>query len=641
MTTRYVRELEALHQVYAAAQSVNIDEVTDVVKAQIGVSLIAIGSGGSFSTASFAAQLHERISGCLSKASTPLAYLESPAPDAAVLCLSANGRNRDIRAAFKAAAVRERGPVNALVTAAETPLHALAEKYSVANVAGVHDTSFRDGFLAVATLVASSVVLARAYGEVTSTDMGLPNSLQDLESETLGELKFRAIPDVAAKVMAKPTISVLFSPLLSATAADLESRFVEAALGDLHVADFRNFGHGRHHWIAKREQETGVVALVGSPSAKLADRTLSLLPDTLEKCRIDLHGHEICQIISGLIVGLYLCLASGEAAGIDPGKPGVPLFGRKLYALGPRATMCSSTTVNRRAAIYRKRGSERSFAHMSNEPWIDAYERVVARLSETELSGVVFDYDGTLCGNEDRFKPLPAKVASGIERLADLGLCIGIATGRGPSVGVALRESLDRKLWDEIVVGYYNGGIIARLANDSDPIANKSPPKDLLDRLLNEPVFSSAEIKGNSVQITILLSDGSPVGEAIDHARQVLATTEEQARVTASSHSIDIVLGTASKLNVVEEILAITQGRECLRIGDQGLWPGNDAGMLDHPLGLSVDTVSHHLEHCWNLAPAGVRGVDAALFYMNCLSIKGAVARFILRASQRGVLDET
>ena len=78
MTTRYARELDARlsKQVYAAALSVNINEIIQAVESQLDSPLIAIGSGGSFSMASFAAQLHERMTGRLSKASTPLAYLQ-------------------------------------------------------------------------------------------------------------------------------------------------------------------------------------------------------------------------------------------------------------------------------------------------------------------------------------------------------------------------------------------------------------------------------------------------------------------------------------------------------------------------------------------------------------------------------------
>ena len=639
MTARYIRELNALEQVYSAARSVNINEIVRIVESQFETSLIAIGSGGSFSAASFVAQLHERMTGHLSRASTPLAYLEGSTPSAAILCLSARGRNRDIRAAFKAAAMAERGPVSALVMVNKTPLHTLATKYSSADIATVYDASFKDGFLAVATLLASSVILTRAYADVTSTSMQLPSHLRDLEHETLGELRFKAIPEIVANIMAKPTVSVLFSPLLSATATDLESRFVEAALGNLHVSDFRNFGHGRHHWVAKRESETGIVALVSDADSELANRTFSLLPDTLEKCRIGLHGHETSQMVSSLIVGLYLSLAAGKVAGIDPGKPGVPLFGRKLYALGPRTATNPPTAINQRIAIYRKCGHIASFDHADNERWVAAYKRVLTRFSKTKFGGVIFDYDDTLCSNEDRFKPLSANVASALERLLDLGLHIGIATGRGPSAGEAMRASLQQKFWDVIVIGYYNGNIVTHLSDESDPIAKNLSP-DLLNRFSDDPVFSSAKIRGNSAQITIRLSGGLPTSEAIDRARQIMASTEEQAHVTTSGHSIDIVLGGAPKHNVVEAVSRMSQGLECLRIGDQGRWPGNDAYMLDHPLGLSVNIVNSHLDHCWNLSPAGVRGVDAALFYMSCLSRKGTSIRFILRASRRGVTNE-
>ena len=633
MSTRYGRELDALERVYSGARSANVDEIADMVESQIDSSLIAVGSGGSFSAASFAAQLHERITGRLSKASTPLAYLQSPLPDAAVLCLSASGRNRDIKTAFEAAALAERGPVSALVMAEQTPLHDLGGKFASARVVSVRDTSFRDGFLAVATLLASSVLLVRAYGNVISKDLGLPDNLQDLETETLGELRYKSIPSIAASVMSKPTVSVLFGPLLSAAATDLESRFVEAALGNLHIADFRNFGHGRHHWIAKREAQTGLTALVDESSQKLADRTLSLLPATLEKCRIDLRGYEICQMISGLIVSLYLGLTAGKTAGIDPGRPGVPRFGRKLYAQGPGTRRNSLTVVNRRIAIHRKCCLTTFPTRFDSEKWIAAYNQIVDKLSKAELRGVVFDYDGTLCDKMDRFKALPANVASAVERLVNLGLCIGVATGRGPSVGKAIRASLRQEFWESIIVGYYNGGVIARLSDDRDPIVQGAPPKNLLDGLTSDPVFSSSNVRGNSAQITIRLSDGLPVEEAIERARRVVAITKEQARVAASSHSIDVILGTASKCDVVKEVSTIAQNRECLRIGDQGRWPGNDADMLDHALGLSVNTVSSHLEHCWNLAPAGVRGVDATLFYLGCLSTKGNVVRFDLRSA--------
>jgi len=56
-----------------------------------------------------------------------------------------------------------------------------------------------------------------------------------------------------------------------------------------------------------------------------------------------------------------------------------------------------------------------------------------------------------------------------------------------------------------------------------------------------------------------------------------------------------------------------------IRIGDRGMWPGNDFDLLSDRLGLSVDEVSRDPDHCWNLSPAGVLGPQATLHYLKRL----------------------
>ena len=58
---------------------------------------------------------------------------------------------------------------------------------------------------------------------------------------------------------------------IRSAAIDLESKLTEAALMPVQVADFRNFAHGRHHWLAKRGGETAVLALVCESDAEVAD----------------------------------------------------------------------------------------------------------------------------------------------------------------------------------------------------------------------------------------------------------------------------------------------------------------------------------------------------------------------------------
>ena len=48
-------------------------------------------------------------------------------------------------------------------------------------------------------------------------------------------------------------------------------------------------------------------------------------------------------------------------------------------------------------------------------------------------------------------------------RLLDVGIHLGIATGRGKSVREALQASLPETLWPLVFVGYYNGAEVAAL----------------------------------------------------------------------------------------------------------------------------------------------------------------------------------
>ena len=54
--------------------------------------------------------------------------------------------------------------------------------------------------------------------------------------------------------------------------------FTEAALGHVQLADYRQFAHGRHHWLAKRGDSSAVIALGTEADATIMDKTLRLLP---------------------------------------------------------------------------------------------------------------------------------------------------------------------------------------------------------------------------------------------------------------------------------------------------------------------------------------------------------------------------
>src|SRR5690606_39240419 len=70
-------------------------------------------------------------------------------------------------------------------------------------------------------------------------------------------------------------------------ATDLESKVNESALASAQLADYRNFGHGRHLWLAKRAAETVVIALVTPDTAAIAKSTLKLFPKSIPVVRLE------------------------------------------------------------------------------------------------------------------------------------------------------------------------------------------------------------------------------------------------------------------------------------------------------------------------------------------------------------------
>lgn len=638
MQTRYSKELERLPEVYAAALAADARPLTQAVEGWLDKPMVMIGSGGSYSTATYAAWLHERMARRLARAASPMEIIDSELVGQGAACFSASGRNRDIGAAFKAAATSEVTPLSALVMADETPLHALQRKYGYSDVISVTDPMFKDGFLAVASLIASAVLLMRAYRSSCGSELAVPNSLFGLLVQTLGSDDLSSISDCAEELTTRTYTSVLFSNALKPTAVDLESRFVEASLGALHFADLRNFGHGRHFWFAKRSDATGVLALISNDDRKLADRTLGLLP-TDDLLRLDFDGPPELAAIAGLVVGLYVSAGAGRSANIDPGKPGVPEFGRKLYRLGPGPPKRTRKSLDCRAAIRRKARRQVAADQQSAIDWQEAHRSAVAKLSSAHIRAVVLDYDGTLCDEWHRFVAMPGATAAAVQRLAQEGASFAIATGRGPSAGQAIRESIDCAYWSSMLIGYYNGAIIHRLDDQTDPLAEKiSEDNELVQKLREVPAFSKARIRGNEFQITIGIDDETRPEHAISVAAHALDGALGGRRIVASSHSIDLLLAGQSKLDVVEAVSKRVQCHpdEILRIGDKGEWPGNDAELLDHQLGLTVDEASPDPSHCWGLAPAGVKGLQATLHYLDRLKWSGNNGRLVLdRAGRR------
>lgn len=594
-------------------------------------SILAVGSGGSLSAAHALAQLHRRWTGHPSIVTTPLQAMEEPLDvQTNVWLISAGGQNVDTLAVARTLIAREARQFSVLTTQAKSALMDLCEKHTFIDPQVHTPPGGKDGFLATNSLLGFSGLLARAYCEIFDTGSEWSNAksyisqLVDELSETVCSWRAQTEP-----LWARNTTLLLYGPSARLGAVDLESKFTEAAIGNLQLADYRNFAHGRHHWLAKRGNDSAVIAFISDHDRLLAERTLALLPNNVPIARINLCGSPTTVMISSLIAAFRITGWAGEVRGIDPGRPGVPEFGRKLYSLRftnrTQAVTMSGLTAADAAAIARKSGFtvDRLGDCKALDAWIEALNTYRNQLARAVFRAVVLDYDGTIVETRDRRDPPKQEMA---EVLADLAQSafIGIATGRGRSVRCDLQACLPKVIWPRIYVGYYNGGVIARLDENDKPKSSTKPGLALaeLARSLRNDLWlgSVAKQEDRCGQLT-LGSTGEVSPEAIWlRASQIIATNADgKVRLLRSGHSIDVVPISVCKLRLVEHLSELSNTEAVLTLGDRGRWPGNDQQLLSTPYSLSVDDVSGDPSTCWNLAPLGYRGPSATLFYLRAL----------------------
>lgn len=618
----YQQELASLADTYQWARSFPLADWLPAWKSAANFPLVAVGSGGSYTAAALAAYLHEQHTGQLAKSLTPLEAALSALNWSSVsaLLLTARGGNPDVLGALRHIAAREPHCLGAICTRTESPLGEELRRIGFGSSFDFDLPSGKDGFLATNSLLATAVMLVRLYTEALDKSI-LPSSFQQLLDRT------KRVSTVREEAIWKAeTILVLYSPATKAAALDLESKFSEAAIGCVQAVDYRNFAHGRHHWLARHGASTSVIAFVAGDVEELAERTTKLIPRSIPTLRIDLPEVELVAAVAAIVQAVQLAGEAGESKGIDPGRPHVPSFGRKLYHLDAFSKQTAAPVSNATAAVTRKSGlSSVVSSRDHDDSWQEAHAEFTARLSKATYSALVLDYDGTLCSEANRFLPLDSRIASELARLAKAKAIVGIATGRGKSVRKSLRDALPKRLWKQFLVGYYNGGDIAGLGDDSRPDGQEAVSESLkpVATALVQDAFLSkrATFELRLPQIKVEAKDPTESPLIWEYLQQLIYERRFQGIIALrSSHSMDVLAPEVGKQAVVDHVRSmIPASHEVLCIGDRGSFPGNDFALLSNRFSLSVDEVSRDPDTCWNIAPAGCRGVEAALYYLRTL----------------------
>ena len=570
-----------------------------------GYNLLAVGSGGSLVAATFAALLHESVMGRLARTATPLEAMTRPSTrDTAALLLSAGGANPDIRQAARILPTLGYETVSALCTRMGSPLGLILADHGES----MHEfplPSGRDGFLATNSLIATLVLLYRATSPTAST-YGQDPVLPTLGSAQKG----------SQAALSRRTIVVLAQGWAVPAAVDFEARFSEAALANVTVTDPRNFAHGRHNWLSSRAEETGIVSLETLESRREASHTLKYIPNGIDILRIesDLEGPPASIELVRSVMEL-----AGEVAinrGIDPGRPSVPDFGRRMYRAGSTQRPGRAEPV----PITKKRMALFLTSEPSGYDLKRALGDFVQRIGRTSFKGLVVDYDGTLCARQHRFDPLDETIQAELNRLLNEGIRFGVASGRGGSVYNQLRNSIDERHWEQVVVGLYNGAKVVKLSERLPELGGDSPKalRVVCSRLKPLQTVLGFEMVARPHQISLRPITGPDPYELRIVTTEHLAGIDDIA-VVASSHSVDVVPAGTSKTAVVDALVSEQPG--CvLRIGDQGAAGGNDFDLLNTGLSLSVDRVSSNLETCWYLGAKGLSGPRVTLQYLRALS---------------------
>ena len=602
MTVVFAAKLNSLPDTIALGEAADISDLASALKAGAGRLAVAVGSGGSAAVAQYLSVCRASF-GARTVVQTPMQFvLEDVAlRDQEVWIFSAKGENADIRAALHAAGKRGAASIFIVTSSQEGRLareaNAAGVKVFVCPVAEP-----KDGFLATHSLLAAITALLRACDQCASNlGQSLTAAFKDSVGEVLSHARRAHLKTIFATLRKGDTLLLLADPRLSPAATVIETSVWETALLPVQKADFRNFAHGRHVWLARNPDATFVLALTGTLSAPSWLEIRALAPPEIRSAAFDYTSCGRFENAVAAVEALTLVEAIGASLDTDPAKPGHGPYAAAMYgsdALDQLAAKLDRPVRHKRAALMWSNDPAR------REPdFPAAYAEFRHRLANTTFHGLVLDYDGTVVTHEGRFKPPESRLLAELERLLEDGTLIGIATGRGGSVGEDLRASLPRKHHESVLIGYYNGSYIRTLDVDiREQPAFAFPELRKLSTWLaqRQSHFRTYKMKDSGAQISIAIADLHDPGALL---RELGSDDVPEVQWARSGHTIDFFAKTACKTDVVKSLAQRMRKDDAaiLRIGDSGARDGNDHLMLGSCYGISVRQVCDRPDVCWSL----------------------------------------
>lgn len=577
---------------------------------------VAVGSGGSIISAEYFRRCRDTCGCARTAVETCMQFATdmSGLSDTDVWLFTAGADNADIRAAVESA--YQRGAARVFMITRSSDGRAAIRLTGLGGlVFEVPVASQKDSFLATHSLVATVTTLLLAFDVLTDVPFGAVLAAEfknaaRLELSNVTREKYRVS---FSKLTANDTLIVLSDPQLLPVASLLDTSVWEASICNVQSTDFRNFAHGRHTWLHHRRDSAFVVALTGRDWQQVHSAVLSLVPSDVRQSTFDFGNCGRFENAIGIITGLSLIEAMGQAVQLDPGKPGVEQFGRDLYddpALFRSVQNLQPAVRHKCAAVFKQDASRPTMSELN-----PVLAGRLKALQNARIGAVVLDYDGTVVNTEARFEPPRRDIIEQVFRLRELGVTIALATGRGGSVGEDLRKIFDEEAQKDILIGYYNGAYLQNLNIDIDvhrPVADKDICSAIDWMRCNRHLFHRFDVPKMGVQIAIQKKDLVSASKFELKIGDFLKSIDDRLRLDRSAHSYDLVVQNASKLNVVRAIQdRVPEGAVILRLGDSGTVTGNDHELISSLFGISVDAVCFNAAGTWSLFGHKHTGPDA------------------------------
>ena len=645
MGREYNLELKELSSTYNWSLAQDIELLKQVIRKTVSFPGLVIGSGGSFTIAVLCAYLSQHLAGALSIACTPLeaTSLATRMGKFSAFLISASGHNIDIRRSAEAVIAREPQILSLLTMKRNSLVGEMVESYYEGYNLWYEPPVSKDGYLATNSLMASSVLLARAFISISGMQIKLPGTLNELLGIAKGE--YSCIEDFLNSFktfFSKDHIIILHDPANKAAAIDIESKFTEAALKSVNQCDFRAFAHGRHNWLNRFSKTTSVIGLCSASNEQLASNTLGLIPDDIPVRLINTGRNPIESALVGVAFAIFITGVAADTKKIDPGRPFIPDFGRQLYKLDYSPDLSRPIPeASPRAIVSIERKSKRSIREIVNNGiyalYQESYDSYTRKLSQTDLSAIVLDYDGTIVSLKNRFKEPEKDLVERLVRLLDNGMYLGVATGRGKSVVDDLKAALPHKVHEKVVVGMHNGAIIQKLSGGTIS-AYKTAGSSFIKEVeapfkkLNL-IYPDLRLSRSDDHVSIRNIELRAKEEIFSYlSAWAKKNNIENIKIMSSGHSVDVFEAGVTKLRVVnalEKLYGISQNA-VLTLGDSGNCGGNDFELLNRFPSLSVSETSLDLEFCWNISKRGNIGIAATKEYLDAITKKESKKSFSL-----------